>query len=645
MFLLISGALFGNNVKIKSSAMILMFLLSAFFLFALCLASSSKEFSISINYAKAEQSLSLQTIIDNADPGSIINISTGVYVGGIVINKPLTIVGENPNDTVILGDGTGALVDVASDDVTFINFTLKNNGGYGIRIAGFKKIVIANNFVESNNQGIYIKYAQNINISGNKFGKNYKGVEISNSSNITIFENFFDESYGPGIFCYFSSSITVNSNVIINNYAYATYFEGVEDFGLYNNTVQYGCEGIHLLNCTNGMVTENSIFGTGPYGLTLEKSSEVSVDNCELVGNEYAFQVIDSWNNSVSGNSLVNNKFGLILVRSSYNDLVGNVMRENWWSFGVYGDQLEHYINYVDPSNSVNGEPVHYIVNRNQFEIVGEAGCVIIVNSSDAIVHNFRIESSYQGVVLAYSNNVTLADLDICNNFVGVFLYNTTNSLVTECNVNENLFGLWFSNASLNRIYLNNFIKNENFMFVNSRCIFDNGSAVGGNYWDAYAGVDCNHDGIGDTPYKVGSENVDNFPYMGAIYKFNVSGQHDVLVSTNSTIENFEYVDNGTLRFYLSPRNGQSFGFFRVRIPEALLYTENISVLIDDAENVIFGNFSILDDCTYKWIYFSYSGSSHKIEIIPEFSFIWMIFFFTFSIALTYLTKIKSCKK
>jgi len=643
MFLLISGALFGNKVKIKSYAMILMFLLGVYFLCTVCLANSLKEFST--DYTMAEQSLSLQTIIDNADPGSIINISSGVYVGGIVINKPLTIVGENPNDTVILGDGTGALVDVTSDDVTFINFTLKNNGGYGIRIAGFKKIVIANNYVESNNQGIYIKCAQDINISGNKFGKNYKGIEISNSSEITIFENFFDESYGPGVLCYFSSSITVNSNVIINNYAYAAYFESVEGFSLYNNTVQYGCEGIHLLNCTHGVVTENSIFGTGPYGLTLEKSSEVSVNNCELVGNEYAFQVIDSWNNRVSGNNLVDNKFGLILVRSSYNDLVGNVMRENWWSFGVYGEQLEHYINYVDLSNSVNGEPVHYVVNRNQFEISGEAGCVIIVNSSDAIVHNVRIENSYQGVVLAHCDNVTLTDLDIYNNFVGVFLYNTKNSTVTECNINENLFGLWFTNASFTRVYLNNFIKNENFMFFNSHCIFDNGSAVGGNYWDAYAGSDCNNDGIGDTPYKVDLENNDNFPYMGAIYKFNVPGQHDVLVSTNSTIENFEYIDNGTLRFYLSPRDSQSFGFFRVRVPKELLCTENISVLIDDAENIIFGNFSIYDDCTYKWMYFSYYGSSHKIEIIPEFSFVWIFFFFAFSSTFMHLTRIKSCKK
>ncbi|MGB9778484.1 MAG: right-handed parallel beta-helix repeat-containing protein, partial [Candidatus Bathyarchaeales archaeon] len=180
---------------------------------------------LSMYYAKAQQSI--QTLIDNASPGSTINVSSGTYAERIVINKPLTIVGESPNNTVIFGYGTGVLVDIVSDNVTLINFTLENNGGCGIRIAGFKNIVISNNFVESNNQGISIRSAQDINITWNKFAKNYEGIEISNSSNIIISENFFDESYGPGVLCYVSSGVTMHSNFIINNYAYATYLEGV----------------------------------------------------------------------------------------------------------------------------------------------------------------------------------------------------------------------------------------------------------------------------------------------------------------------------------------------------------------------------------------------------------------------------------
>jgi nitrous oxidase accessory protein NosD len=47
-----------------------------------------------------------------------------------------------------------------------------------------------------------------------------------------------------------------------------------------------------------------------------------------------------------------------------------------------------------------------------------------------------------------------------------------------------------------------------------------------GNYWQNYHGSDANGDGIGDTPYAIDGDNVDNYPLM---YPFDIEGDAVVL--------------------------------------------------------------------------------------------------------------------
>ena len=82
--------------------------------------------------------------------------------------------------------------------------------------------------------------------------------------------------------------------------------------------------------------------------------------------------------------------------------------------------------------------------------------------------------------------------------------------------IRENKYGVYLYKSAGNSIFHNNFLDNTRNAYEyasnppgNS---WDNG--IEGNYWDDYAGVDANNDGIGDTPYAFRYCNEDSHPLM-----------------------------------------------------------------------------------------------------------------------------------
>lgn len=69
------------------------------------------------------------------------------------------------------------------------------------------------------------------------------------------------------------------------------------------------------------------------------------------------------------------------------------------------------------------------------------------------------------------------------------------------------------NNTFYHNVFMNN-TKNVKFYsdLVVSGNFWDNG--VGGNYWSDYSGADADNDGVGDTPYRINTENNDYYPLI-----------------------------------------------------------------------------------------------------------------------------------
>lgn len=320
--------------------------------------------------------------------------------------------------------------------------------------------------------------------------------------------------------------------------------------------------GIDIRVTANSVVIKEFTVKNGTIGIYLYRANNSLVMENDVVLNGDAILVYYSGNCTIHQNSAGNNTNRGILVSNS-------------WNFTV-------------SSNNVYGSKEMYGLNTN-------------ASTNGLIFQNHAYKNYFDGIGLGLGS----ANCTVSGN-------------IAE---NNKLFGIWIDTDSENNlIYRNNLINNGLQAFdYNLTNRWDDG--VEGNYWSDYAGVDSNHDGIGDSWYDIEGGNTDHYPLMGMFHSFNTSLGYAVDVISNSTIEDFQYFDyNKTIIMHVSNMTiNQTFGFCRVCIPHVLM-NETYQVTVNGAEPY-YWNYTLFDDGDDRWIYFSYQHSRLEIEIIPSFHY------------------------
>jgi parallel beta-helix repeat protein len=124
----------------------------------------------------------IQEAINNAGSGDTIFVRKGIYTENIVINKSITLIGEDRESTIIDGRATGNVISIKASNVTIKGFTIRNSDpfvGYGIFIERFGNIVISNNSINNNNIGIQISFSSRNQIYENIISANYVAFNFS----------------------------------------------------------------------------------------------------------------------------------------------------------------------------------------------------------------------------------------------------------------------------------------------------------------------------------------------------------------------------------------------------------------------------------------------------------------------------------
>jgi parallel beta-helix repeat protein len=157
--------------------------------FASTLASSN-------NITAVEPGQSIQEAINNAADGQTILIKKGQYdiENAIIVNKTVTLMGEQANETIIDGQETATLIlSILANEAEIQNLTIRNCAayGYGIHIKNVIKVKIQNCNIQNCSKGVILTNSTHCELSRNLItdSKEYGIYFPTNSSYNLIFWN------------------------------------------------------------------------------------------------------------------------------------------------------------------------------------------------------------------------------------------------------------------------------------------------------------------------------------------------------------------------------------------------------------------------------------------------------------------------
>lgn len=218
---------------------------------------SASGITIYVDDSGGKDYTSIQDAINaaNTSGGDTIYVYSGTYNENIVINKPLTLTGQNKANTIIDGGKNNHVVKATGSigsEISFSisGFTIKNAGGTG-------------------NDCIFLSYVNTGSISDNiiQGSDQSDGVQLDHSTDITINSNTIQNNAENGINLIISSSNTIgNDNLIQNNQKGIRLYFNSNNNNIYSNTITGNTNyGIHIFSSTSNQIYLNDFTGNGQH--------------------------------------------------------------------------------------------------------------------------------------------------------------------------------------------------------------------------------------------------------------------------------------------------------------------------------------------------------------------------------------------
>jgi len=429
------------------------------------------------NYTK------IQDAIDASSDGDTVFVYEGIYYEDVLVNKSITLLGEDKDTTFIWNP-------IAENGCTVtITANLVNISGFGIFNSSCSR------------EGIRMENSKSSTIVDCDIFLNYGGILIENSENITV----------------------VRCHLMKND----MWFYNVSDSQIINCSVQ-NTSGIYVEESSNNTIENCSISDSG-YGIWLDFSStNHTIKNCDIFNNsDFGIRLSYKCNFTVVENCHITNCYDGFDIFSDQNTITDNVLVNN--GFHIYKSEKNIFI-----GNTVNGKPLRYLEDESD-QFIEDAGQVILINCSNITVQNLNISNATVGITLSSTYHCQIKNNSISNNYLAGILSDTAyNNVIVKNMILSTRFwaGIQLSNefnSTINANIINN-NENENTHAAGiTITISGNTNIISNNIVrNAWLGIS-----IGSDHSSITGNTVTNNRYSGMY-----SGGDDNILSANTIVDN-----------------------------------------------------------------------------------------------------------
>jgi nitrous oxidase accessory protein len=286
--------------------------------------------------------------IENAKDGDTVLIKNGTYESPtnqtLVINKSITLQGENPENTTINLNpplvpmsiftftymGYAEPLKIQANNVKITGLTLKTPGG---------PILVESQSIEITN-----------NIINTKLSVNGKYIKISNNTLNTPFQ--------------YSVVLSGSHQGILNNTLNGIHSRATYSIIAGNTITNSGVDGLVRIEATSNIIYDNYINADGWPGITLRLDVDEVIIAKNIIENSGLY--IQNASNSIISGNIIKNDMGITVDMGENNVFLGNQLENNTCGIRLGYDQTD-IARECSGSNTVNNTVFHNnFINNNQ---------------------------------------------------------------------------------------------------------------------------------------------------------------------------------------------------------------------------------------------------------------------------------------